>query len=87
MVKWLNLRRTFVHVYALPCKANWQIVFGFARGGVFWVFLHSPTESNSVEKPLLTFVSIKKWFSRASCKKITKLCSPKPKGSNCLLVN
>ena len=31
-------------------------------GGVLWVFSHSPTESNSVEKPLLTFVSIKKYI-------------------------
>ena len=29
-------------------------------GGVLWVFLHGPTESNSVEKPSLAFLSIKK---------------------------
>ena len=29
---------------------------------VLWVILHGPTESNSVEKPLLTFLSIKKYL-------------------------
>ena len=28
-------------------------------GCVLWVILHGPTESNSVEKPLVTFLSIK----------------------------
>ena len=32
-------------------------------GGVLWVFLHGPAKSNSVEKPLLPFLSIKKCLS------------------------
>ena len=38
---------------------------GFPQGGFGWGFmgvLHGPTESNSVEKPLLTFLSIKKYL-------------------------
>ena len=38
---------------------------GFPQGGFWWglwVFLHGPTESNSVEKTLLTFLSIKKYI-------------------------
>ena len=31
-------------------------------GGVLWVFLHGPNESDSVEKPLFTFLSIKKYL-------------------------
>ena len=38
---------------------------GFPQGGFGWGFMgvfHGPTESNSVEKPLLTFLSIKKYL-------------------------
>ena len=37
----------------------------FPQGGFGWGFmcvLHGPTESNSVEKPLLTFLSIKTYL-------------------------